>query len=135
MWLIILFFSEMLTASAMGYFEDEIQKAVVLALFVPLIISSGGNSGSQAATLIIRAMALQEITLKDWWYVMRKEIFTGLSLGGILGIIGFLRIMIWHKAGFRLWNSLGFCRIKCRRFSGDDRPLGNTFGFYGSFYS
>ncbi|WP_336690361.1 MULTISPECIES: magnesium transporter [unclassified Chryseobacterium] len=100
MWLIILFFSEMLTASAMGYFEDEIQKAVVLALFVPLIISSGGNSGSQAATLIIRAMALQEITLKDWWYVMRKEIFTGLSLGGILGIIGFSRIMIWHKAGF-----------------------------------
>lgn len=100
MWLIILFFSEMLTASAMGYFEDEIQKAVVLALFVPLIISSGGNSGSQAATLIIRAMALQEIGLKDWWYVMKKEIFTGLFLGGILGIIGFFRIMIWHKAGF-----------------------------------
>jgi len=99
MWLIILFFSEMLTASAMGYFEDEIQKAVVLALFVPLIISSGGNSGSQAATLIIRAMALQEIGLKDWWYVMKKEIFTGLFLGGILGIIGFLRIMIWHKIG------------------------------------
>lgn len=99
MWLIILFFSEMLTASAMGYFEDEIQKAVVLALFVPLIISSGGNSGSQAATLIIRAMALQEIGLKDWWYVMKKEIFTGLFLGGILGIIGFLRIMIWHEAG------------------------------------
>ncbi|MGG5210223.1 magnesium transporter [Chryseobacterium sp. MIQD13] len=98
-WLIILFFSEMLTASAMGYFEDEIQKAVVLALFVPLIISSGGNSGSQAATLIIRAMALQEIGLKDWWYVMRKEIFTGLALGGILGIIGFLRILIWHKIG------------------------------------
>lgn len=99
MWLIILFFSEMLTASAMGYFEDEIQKAVVLALFVPLIISSGGNSGSQAATLIIRAMALQEIGLKDWWYVMKKEIFTGLFLGGILGIIGFLRIMIWHETG------------------------------------
>ncbi|NML72207.1 magnesium transporter [Chryseobacterium sp. RP-3-3] len=100
MWLIILFFSEMLTASAMGYFEDEIQKAVVLALFVPLIISSGGNSGSQAATLIIRAMALQEIGLKDWWYVMKKEIFTGLALGGILGAIGFLRIMVWHEAGF-----------------------------------
>lgn len=99
MWLIILFFSEMLTASAMGYFEEEIQKAVVLALFVPLIISSGGNSGSQAATLIIRAMALQEITLKDWWYVMRREILTGLSLGGILGIIGFFRIMIWHETG------------------------------------
>ncbi len=99
-WLVILFLSEMLTASAMGYFEDEIQKAVVLALFVPLIISSGGNTGSQAATLIIRAMALQEITLKDWWYVMRKEIFTGLFLGGILGIIGFFRIMIWQEAGF-----------------------------------
>ena len=99
MWLIILFFSEMLTASAMGYFEDEIQKAVVLALFVPLIISSGGNSGSQAATLIIRAMALQEIGLKDWWYVMKKEIFTGLFLGSILGIIGFFRIMIWHEIG------------------------------------
>ncbi|MBN9312752.1 MAG: magnesium transporter [Chryseobacterium sp. 39-10] len=99
-WLIILFFSEMLTASAMGYFEHEIQKAVVLALFVPLIISSGGNSGSQAATLIIRAMALQEITLKDWWYVMRKEIVSGLCLGGILGVIGFIRIMLWQKAGF-----------------------------------
>ncbi len=98
-WLIILFFSEMLTASAMGYFEDEIQKAVVLALFVPLIISSGGNTGSQAATLIIRAMALQEITIKDWWYVMRKEIFTGLFLGGILGIIGFFRILIWQETG------------------------------------
>lgn len=98
-WLIILFFSEMLTASAMGYFEDEIQKAVVLALFVPLIISSGGNSGSQAATLIIRAMALQEISLKDWWYVMKKEILTGIFLGGILGCIGFLRIMVWHELG------------------------------------
>lgn len=98
-WLVILFFSEMLTASAMGYFEHEIEKAVVLALFVPLIISSGGNSGSQAATLIIRAMALQEITLKDWWYVMRKEIVSGICLGGILGAIGFVRIMIWQKTG------------------------------------
>jgi len=98
-WLVILFFSEMLTASAMGYFEHEIQKAVVLALFVPLIISSGGNSGSQAATLIIRAMALQEITLKDWWYVMRKEIVSGVCLGGILGFIGFFRIMAWQKMG------------------------------------
>ena len=99
-WLVILFFSEMLTASAMAFFEHEIQKAVVLALFVPLIISSGGNSGSQAATLIIRAMALQEISLKDWWYVMRKEIVSGLCLGGILGVIGFVRIMIWQKTGF-----------------------------------
>jgi magnesium transporter len=99
-WLVILFLSEMLTASAMGYFEEEIQKAVVLALFIPLIISSGGNSGSQAATLIIRAMALQEIKLRDWWFVMRKEILSGLALGGILGVIGFVRIMVWQKSGF-----------------------------------
>lgn len=98
-WLIILFLGEMLTASAMGYFDDEIQKAVVLALFVPLIISSGGNSGSQAASLIIRAMALQELRIKDWWYVMRKEILSGLLLGSILGIIGFIRIYIWQKTG------------------------------------
>ena len=98
-WLIILFLGEMLTASAMGYFDGEIQKAVVLALFVPLIISSGGNSGSQAASLIIRAMALRELQLKDWWYVMRKEILSGLLLGSILGTIGFIRIMIWQKAG------------------------------------
>jgi magnesium transporter len=94
-WLVVLFIGEMLTATAMGYFENEIAKAVVLALFVPLIISSGGNSGSQAATLIIRAMALQEITLKDWWMVMRREIFSGLLLGIVLGSIGFLRIAIW----------------------------------------
>ena len=98
-WLIVLFFSEMLTASAMGHFEDEIAKAVVLALFVPLIISSGGNTGSQAATLIIRAMAVQEVGLKDWWYVMKKEIITGTLLGTILGAIGFLRIGIWHSIG------------------------------------
>lgn len=98
-WLIVLFFSEMLTASAMGHFEDEIAKVVVLALFVPLIISSGGNTGSQAATLIIRAMALQEVGLKDWWYVMKKEIITGTLLGTILGAIGFLRIGIWHSIG------------------------------------
>ncbi len=96
-WLIVLFLGEMLTATAMGYFDAEIQKAVVLALFVPLIISSGGNSGSQAATLIIRAMALKELTLKDWWYVMRREILSGLSLGIILGSIGFIRISIWQE--------------------------------------
>jgi magnesium transporter len=94
-WLTILFLSEMLTATAMGFFENEIAKAVVLALFVPLIISSGGNSGSQAATLIIRAMALGEVTLRDWWRVMRREIATGLMLGALLGTIGFLRIAIW----------------------------------------
>jgi len=94
-WLVVLFLGELLTATAMGYFENEIAKAVVLALFVPLIISSGGNSGSQAATLIIRAMALQEIKLKDWWLVMKREIFSGLILGVVLGSIGFLRIAIW----------------------------------------
>lgn len=98
-WLIILFLGEMLTASAMGYFDGEIEKAVVLALFVPLIISSGGNSGSQAASLIIRAMAIGELKIKDWWYVMNKEIVSGLILGGVLGIIGFLRIWIWQSAG------------------------------------
>jgi magnesium transporter len=94
-WLIILFLGEMLTASAMGYFEDELSKAVVLALFIPLIISSGGNSGSQAATLIIRAMALGEVTIDTWWQVLRREFLSGLALGGILGVIGFLRIAVW----------------------------------------
>jgi len=83
----------------MAYFDGEIAKAVVLALFVPLIISSGGNSGSQAASLIIRSLALHELTLKNWWYVMRKEIFSGLLLGSILGAIGFIRIFIWQQAG------------------------------------
>lgn len=94
-WLVILFLGEMLTATAMGFFEKEIEKAVVLALFVPLIISSGGNSGSQASTLVIRALALGEVTLRDWWRVMRREVFSGLGLGLILGSIGFLRITIW----------------------------------------
>jgi len=94
-WLVFLFLGEMLTATAMGFFESEIAKAVILALFVPLIISSGGNSGSQAATLTIRAMALGEITLKDWWRVMKREVISGLLLGTILGIIGFFRIFLW----------------------------------------
>jgi magnesium transporter len=94
-WLTALFLGEMLTATAMGAFEAEISKAVVLALFVPLIISSGGNSGSQAATLVIRALALGEVTVRDWWRVMRREILAGLALGVILGSIGFLRITLW----------------------------------------
>lgn len=94
-WLIVLFLSEMLTATAMGRFEEEIAKAVVLSVFVPLVISSGGNSGSQASTLIIRAMALGEVALKDWWRVMRREILSGLSLGAILGSLGFIRISLW----------------------------------------
>jgi magnesium transporter len=94
-WLTALFLGEMLTATAMGVFEAEISRAVVLALFVPLIISSGGNSGSQAATLVIRALALGEVGLKDWWRVIRREILAGLALGAILGGIGFFRISIW----------------------------------------
>jgi magnesium transporter len=89
----------MLTATAMGYFDAEISKAVVLALFVPLIISSGGNSGSQAASLIIRSLALNELRPRNWWYVMKKEIFSGIILGAILAIIGFMRILIWQEAG------------------------------------
>src|SRR5262245_15873171 len=96
-WLVILFIGEMLTATAMGFFEKEIARAVVLALFVPLIISSGGNSGSQAATLVIRAMALGEVTLRDWVRIVRREIFSGLALGSILGLIGFLRIAVWSS--------------------------------------
>ncbi len=111
-WLVFLFLSEMFTATAMGRFEDEIARAVVLALFVPLIIASGGNSGSQAATLIIRAMAIGEVTLRDWWRVMRREIFSGLGLGAILGTIGFLRVSLWQLVGFYdygpHWYLIGF---------------------------
>jgi magnesium transporter len=111
-WLTALFLGEMLTATAMGAFEREIEKAVILALFVPLIISSGGNSGSQASTLVIRALALGEVTLKDWWRVMRREIGAGLTLGGILGSIGFLRISVFAMTvaialvGVVLWGTL-----------------------------
>jgi len=94
-WLIILFIGELLTASAMGFYADEIARVVVLALFVPLIISSGGNSGSQAATLLIRALAVREVSLSDWFWVLRRELISGLVLGLILGAIGFLRIAIW----------------------------------------
>ena len=95
-WLIVLFLSEMLTATAMAYFSGEIEKAVVLSIFVPLIMSSGGNSGSQASTLIIQAMAVGEVALADWWRVIRREVLSGFTLGTILGIIGFLRISLWH---------------------------------------
>jgi magnesium transporter len=94
-WLVVLFLGEMLTASAMGYFQDEIAKAVVLALFIPLIVSSGGNAGSQATSLIIRALALGEVKLKDWWRIMRREIYSGLFLGVVLGTVGFFRVAIW----------------------------------------
>jgi magnesium transporter len=111
-WLTILFVGEMFTTSALRYFESEIAAAVVLVLFIPLIISSGGNSGSQASTLIVRAMALKELTLKDWFYVIRKELLSGLMLGLILGTVGLLRIVIWQTAGFYdygdHWLQLGF---------------------------
>ncbi len=96
-WLVVLFIGEMLTATAMSFFQDEIAKAIVLALFVPLIISSGGNSGSQASTLIIQAMAVGEISILDWWRVFRRELTSGLLLGSVLGLIGFLRVVIWSK--------------------------------------
>jgi magnesium transporter len=94
-WLAVLFVGEMFTATAMGYFEDEIAKAVVLALFVPLIISSGGNSGSQATSLIIRALAVRDLTLRDWWRVMRRETVAGLALGCVLAAIALARILLW----------------------------------------
>lgn len=99
-WLTVLFLGEMFTATAMQYFEGTIAKVVVLSMFLPLVISSGGNSGSQAASLIIQAMAMGEIQLKDWWRIMRREFLCGLSLGSILGITGFIRISIWQKANF-----------------------------------
>ncbi len=94
-WLLILFLGEMFTATAMAFFEDELSKAVVLSMFIPLIISSGGNSGSQASTLIIRAIALREVRLRDWWRVLGREVVTGVCLGLLLGLIGFIRIMVW----------------------------------------
>jgi magnesium transporter len=99
-WLSALFFGEMLTATAMGHYESEIARAVVLALFVPLIISSGGNSGSQAASLIIRALALKELGLPDWLRVFRRELLSGLTLGAALGAIGFVRIILWQGLDF-----------------------------------
>jgi magnesium transporter len=103
-WLVILFLGEMLTATAMATFQDEIARAVVLALFLPLIISSGGNSGSQASTLIVRAMALGEVTLRDWWRVAAREIQAGLSLGLILGAIGILRVALWSIIGEKYFH-------------------------------
>ena len=98
-WLSVLFLGEMLTATAMGHFEDEIAKAVVLAMFVPLIISSGGNSGSQAATLIVRSLALTELRLRDWWRVFGRELLTGLTLGAWLGLHRLLADLAWHHLG------------------------------------
>jgi magnesium transporter len=106
-WLSVLFLGETLTATAMGHFEADIAQAVVLAVFVPLVISSGGNSGSQATTLVIRAMALGEVKLRDWWRVMQREIFSGLGLGGILAVLGVIRVVgfewAFHSFGPHYW--------------------------------
>jgi magnesium transporter len=98
-WLCALFLGEMLTASAMQHFEGELEKAVVLTLFIPLIMSSGGNSGSQATSLIIRALAVGELKLTDWWRVLLRELPTGITLGAILGLVGMLRVIFWQTAG------------------------------------
>jgi magnesium transporter len=102
-WLTVLFLGEMLTATAMGYFEREIARAVVLALFVPLIISSGGNSGSQATTLVIRAMAVGEVGLRHWWRIVRREFSTGIVLGSVLAAVGMTRILVWQA----IWKPYG----------------------------
>jgi magnesium transporter len=104
-WLCVLFLSEMLTASAMQFYEVQLEKAIVLTLFIPLIMSSGGNSGSQATSLIIRALALQEVTLKDWWRIAARELPAGLVLGGILGVIGIARIGVWQYLGLYDYGS------------------------------
>jgi magnesium transporter len=103
-WLSILFLGELFTASAMGYFEEELARALVLALFIPLIISSGGNSGSQATSIMIRSLALNEVRLRDWYRVFRREILAGAILGGALGLMGFFRVYLWHSLG---WASYG----------------------------
>lgn len=103
-WLAMLFLGEMFTATAMAYFEHEIARAVVLALFIPLIISSGGNAGSQASTLVVRALSLGELGVRDWWRVAGREILSGLALGAVLGLIGFVRISVW-QAAFQLYGA------------------------------
>jgi len=102
-WLALLFLGEMLTATAMGWYEDQVSRAIVLVMFLPLIISSGGNAGSQATTLVVRAMALGEVKLRDWWKVVRREFIVGLALGVLLAVIGALRIIVWEG----LFNSYG----------------------------
>ena len=134
-WLIVLFLGEMLTATAMANYQDEMAKAVVLALFLPLIISSGGNSGSQASTLMIRAMALGEVTLRDWWRVMRSELQAGMLLGLILGAIGTVRVAFWALVDKNYlhhhppvtgnhWPLVALDRGHCPGRSG---PVGNAF--------
>ena len=128
-WLVILFLSEMLTATAMGFFEDEIAKAVVLALFVPLIISSGGNSGGQATTLIIRAMALGEVALRDWWRVMRREVFSGLDFGHDSGDHRISANRSLVNSFSSLWSALATDRFNHLFLPYRRGHVGNAFGF------
>ena len=123
-WLAALFLGELLTASAMAHFQVEIEKAAVVALFLPLIISSGGNSGSQASTLIIRALALGEVRLKDWWWVMCRELTCGLILGVFLGLIGFVRIQVWQWIGLANYNS------NAAYVKAGEHPIYNIPGLY-----
>jgi len=104
-WLALLFLGEMLTATAMGHFEGELASCIVLGSFLPLIISSGGNSGSQATSLIIRAMAVRDVTLAEWWRVLRRETAAGLALGGVLAVLGFIRIVVWQFLGFKNYGT------------------------------
>lgn len=148
-WLVLLFLGQTLTATAMGFFEGEIASAVVLALFLPLIISSGGNSGSQAAALVTRAIALGEVGVRDWWLIMRRELGAGLVLGLLLGGLGFLRVMVWGLAfnaygddwfligitillaliGVVLWGSLtgSLLPIVLKRFGADPAASSTPF--------
>jgi magnesium transporter len=96
-WLIVLFLGEMLTATAMASYELALEKALILSLFIPLIISSGGNTGSQASSLIIQALTVGEVTIADWWRVMKREIISGIMLGTVLGLIGFMRVVLWSQ--------------------------------------
>ena len=140
-WLIILFLGEMLTATAMANYQEELAKALVLALFLPLIVSSGGNSGSQASTLMIRAMALGEVTLRDWWRVMSREVQAGLSLGVILGAIGVIRVGAmgdhWRtiSPSTTVRSALAARRHHRRNFARRCRNLGNAFRFHASLSS
>jgi magnesium transporter len=106
-WLSALFIGEMFTATALGVYQKEIDKATVLAIFLPLIVSSGGNSGSQGTSLIIRALALREVSLRDWWRVAGREVMTGVTLGLILAIIGFARIELWQAMAHNGWSAFG----------------------------
>jgi len=122
-WLCALFLSELLTASAMQGYEGELEKAIVLTLFIPLIMSSGGNSGSQATSLLIRALALRELEIKDWWRVALREIPNGLALGAMLGLVGIVRISLWQYFGFYDYGEHWMLTADCRRRSGRHRHV------------